>query len=93
MKCKIKTSTIVRCVILAIAIINSLLAAFGIVPEQIVGNEQTYQVAVNMITGLAAAWTAWKNNSFTQAALKADEYLAVLKSGGVGDVELPDNRD
>ena len=51
MKCKIKTSTIVRCAILAIAIINSLLAAFGIVPEQIVGNEQTYQVAVNMITG------------------------------------------
>lgn len=86
-KLKVSTGAIVRVVLLVLAIINSFLSAFGVIPEEIVGNDQAYVIASQIITALVAAWNSWKNNSFTQNAIKADKYLACLKSGGVGKDE------
>lgn len=83
-KLKVSTGAIVRVVLLVLAIINSFLSAFGVIPEEIVGNDQAYVIASQIITALVAAWNSWKNNSFTQNAIKADKYLACLKSCGVG---------
>lgn len=83
-KLKVHAGTVVRSVLLVVAIINSFCAAFGIIPENIIGDSEAYNIASQVITAALAAWNAWKNNSYTQNALKADEYLKTLKAGGVG---------
>lgn len=76
---KISKGTIIRTICLALALINQMLSAAGHSPLPI--DDATVNLAVStgatIITSLAA-W--WKNNSFTQAALKADEVLKSAKS-------------
>jgi SPP1 family holin len=78
------TGTIVRVVLLIIALVNMALATLGIVPEEIVGNEQAYKIGSYVITVAMSLITAWKNNSFTGAAILADQYMAALKGQGSG---------
>ena len=75
---KIKKETIIRTVILAVALINQVLTLFGysILP---ISDEQITEVISLIFTIGASAWAWWKNNSFTQAALEADELLNELK--------------
>ena len=77
---KVKTETIVRTVILALALINQLLSATGhaVLPIQ---DEQVETLITTGATILASLWAWWKNNSFTQAAIAADNHLADLKGG------------
>lgn len=77
---KIKTETIVRTVILALALINQLLSATGhaVLPIQ---DEQVETLITTGATILASLWAWWKNNSFTQAAIAADNHLADLRKG------------
>lgn len=77
---KISVSTIVRTICLALALINQLLVVSGhsvlpIADEQV---EQIITLGATLITSLVA-W--WKNNSFTQAAIAADETLQSIKAG------------
>ena len=86
MKAKVAPDTIARTIILALALINQLLAVFGKGTIQIAEND-VYQVVslVWTIGSALAAW--WYNNSFTKHAIRADDYLASLKNGsqkGVG---------
>ena len=81
---KPSTGTIVRVVLLVIALINMGLAVCGIVPEEIVGDFEAYEIGSYVVTAVMGLISAWKNNSFTQNALMADEYLATLRSGGKG---------
>ena len=76
---KIKKETIIRTVILAVALINQVLTLFGysILP---ISDEQITEVISLIFTIGASAWAWWKNNSFTQAAIKADEVLNELKN-------------
>lgn len=76
---KIKTDTIVRTVILVIALINQILTTTGhsIIP---VTDEQITEVITLGITIGASVWAWWKNNSFTKNAIEADEVLADLKA-------------
>lgn len=77
----VKTETIVRTVLLAMALINQLLTATG---HAVLPIEDT-QVEALISTGITVAtslWAWWKNNSFTQAAITADEVLADLKKEG-----------
>lgn len=68
--------TIVRSVVLVLAIINNALVLFGKSPLPI-DNE-----AVSFIfTTAAALWAWWKNNSFTKEAIEADVYLRDLRDG------------
>lgn len=74
----IKVSTIVRTVILALALVNQLLSAFGIAVLPI-EDAQVETLITTAATILAALWSWWKNNSFTRAAIAADEHLAAMR--------------
>lgn len=77
----IKTDTIIRTIILAVALINQALTMAGksIIP---ISDEQITEVVSLVITIGASVWAWWKNNSFTKNAIKADKVLAELKAGG-----------
>lgn len=70
--------TIIRTVVLVLALINQILTTTGhaVIP---VGEEE---ISVIITVG-ASLWAWWKNNSFTAEAQEADEYLYRLKKGGV----------
>lgn len=75
---KVKTETIIRTIILIIALANQALAIMGkqAIP---VTEDEVYQLVTLLITIGAALWSWWKNNSFTLPAIKADEYLEKLR--------------
>ena len=71
---RIKTETIVRTIIAGIALLNSVLIMFGKTPLDL--DENTlYVIGSGIATVVTTIWAWWKNNSFTQCALQADEYL------------------
>ena len=76
---KITAETIARTVVLALALLNQVLAICGKGQIQIAEND-IYQIVSLTFTAVAAVWSWWKNNSFTQNAIKADEYLNELKN-------------
>ena len=78
---KVKAETIIRTIILAVALINQILTLFGygIIP---ISNEQIAEAVSLVLTIGASVWAWWKNNSFTKAAIEADEVLNELKKRG-----------
>lgn len=71
---KVSKGTIVRTAILIMTIINSGLAIFGKSPLPF--SDETVKQVISFLFSTGAAIVAWwKNNSFTKAALKADEIL------------------
>ncbi len=78
MKRKIEKMTIVRTAVLAFALINQVLTISGYNPLPF--TDEDFGQAVSMIlTAGASLWAWWKNNSFTQAAITADEHLKDLR--------------
>ena len=77
----VKTDTIVRTIILIVALVNQILTSTGhaVIP---VSDEEITQVITLVITIGASVWAWWKNNSFTQNAIKADQILEDLKREG-----------
>ena len=75
---QVNKETIIRTVILTLALINQVLAACGKSPIP-VDEESITELISTGITVIAAVWAWWKNNSFTQAAIKADEQLTQAK--------------
>lgn len=76
----IKTDTIIRTTVLIIALINQILAIVG--KEALpITEDLVYQVVTLAATIGASVWAWWKNNSFTQNAIEADEYLNELRKG------------
>ena len=76
----IKTDTVIRTIILIIALVNQVLTALGKNPLPW-SNEEIYSGLSAVATVAAAAWAWWKNNSLTNAAVAADEYMETLKEG------------
>lgn len=76
----IKTDTIIRTLVLIVALINQALTVTGksILP---ITDDQISEIVTLVITIGASLWAWWKNNSFTKPAIKADEVLAKLKKG------------
>ena len=75
---KASKGTIIRTIILALTIINSLLSIFGKSPLPI--DNATVEQFVSLVFTIAAAVVSWwKNNSFTEAAQEADDYFDLLK--------------
>lgn len=75
---KIKTETIIRTIVLALALINQVLAIYG--KEAFpVTEDQVYQTVTLIVTIISAVWAWWKNNSFTWPAIRADIYLEELR--------------
>ena len=75
---KVKPDTIIRTIVLILALANQVLAIMGkqAIP---VTEDEVYHLVSLLITIGAALWSWWKNNSFTLPAIKADEYLAKLR--------------
>ena len=74
----VKIETIVRTIVLIIALANQALAIAGkeVFP---VTEDQVYQIVSLIVTIGASVWAWWKNNSFTKPAIKADEVLDQLR--------------
>lgn len=70
----IKSDTIARTICLALAVINQILAVVGkeVLPF---GEDEVYQICSLIATIVTSAVAWWKNNSFTQAAINADEAM------------------
>ena len=76
----VKIDTIIRTIVLTIALVNQGLAIFGKEAFPIT-EDQVYQSVTVIATIASAVWAWWKNNSFTQNAIKADKILDQLKKG------------
>lgn len=75
---KVKKDTIIRTGVLILALVNNVLALFGKTPLPI-DSEMMIKVISFIFTTGAALWAWWKNNSFTESAIKADQYLKELR--------------
>ena len=76
---KISKSTIIRAILVAIVIINFVLEKLGV--DLIPVNESLIAMIVETVIEIAVIVVGfWKNNSFSQAAIRADEFLKELRS-------------
>ncbi len=69
-----KKETILRTVVLVLTLLNQILTALGKNPLPF-SDEAIYEGLSAVLTAAASLWAWWKNNSFTKAAVEADEYL------------------
>ena len=75
---KITSGTIVRTIVLALALINQLLSASGhaVIPIEDADVETLVSTGFTVVMALI---TWWKNNSFTKAALIGDYHMRLAK--------------
>lgn len=87
MKKKIKPETIIRTIVLFLALANQALAIFGKEALPITEDEvyEVYQFVTFIITLCTSVMAWWKNNSFTQPAIAADEYMEELRKDQSND--------
>lgn len=78
MEQKITAATIIRTIVLALALINQTLTAIGKNPLPFAEND-VYEFLTLAVTIGASLWAWWKNNSFTKPALQADQLLKFLR--------------
>lgn len=76
---KISAGTIARTAVLALALLNQILTATG---HNIINisDEDVNTLISTIFTIITALIAWWRNNSFTQSALKADEVMKDLKA-------------
>ena len=77
---KVSGQTIARTAVLLVALINQILTIIGFNPLPLSDNN-VYETVSFIFTAVASIWAWWKNNSFTNEALKADELLSEMKGG------------
>lgn len=71
---KISSDTIARTICLGLALFNQLLAIYGKQALEFT-NDEVYQFVSLVATFGTAIVAWWKNNSFTKAAIEADEIM------------------
>jgi SPP1 family holin len=76
---QITSGTIVRTIVLVVALVNQILTSTGhsIIP---ISDEQIDSIVSILFTVIASIVAWWKNNSFTAAAIEADKTMKELKS-------------
>ncbi len=75
---KISKATIVRAILVVLVIINFVLEKCGV--DVIPTDESTILMVVEGIIEIAVIVVGfWKNNSFSEKAIKADEFLKNLR--------------
>lgn len=72
---KISAGTIARTIVLLLALVNQCLSMAGIQVLPI-ADEDVNTIVTTLWTLIASVAAWWKNNSFTKAAIKADQVLA-----------------
>lgn len=84
MKKGITQDTIIRTIVLFVALLNQMLVMAGKNPLPFLDDDLADILSYVFTLGASlVAW--WKNNSFTREAIQADEYLNVLKEEGAAD--------
>ena len=73
-KINITKGTLIRTILLVLALINQVLAVFGKSPIPIDDDTVTNLIST-VWTVIASLIAWWKNNSFTDKAIKADKVL------------------
>ena len=73
-KINITKGTLIRTILLVLALINQVLAVFGKSPIPIDDDTATNLIST-VWTVIASLIAWWKNNSFTDKAIKADKML------------------
>lgn len=84
---KIKRDTLIRTIILVLALVNQILTSTGhsILP---ITDDQVADVITLAFTIGTSVWAWWKNNSFTKAAIEADDVMAKKKEEYKANVEV-----
>ena len=80
-KMNITSGTIARTIILVLALLNQILTAMGHSVINI-SDESINTLISTGFTVVSAVVAWWKNNSFTQSALKADEGMKEERANG-----------
>ena len=75
---KVSTATIIRTICLALALVNQILSSTGH-SVILITNEEIEQLVSTGLTVAAAVASWWNNNSFTQEAIAADDFLYRLQ--------------
>ncbi len=75
----ISAGTIARTIVLIVALVNTLLTAFGKNPLPF-SDEEVYAGVSAVITVIVSLVAWWKNNSFTKKAIEADAILIESKT-------------
>lgn len=75
----ISAGTIARTIVLIVALVNTLLTAFGKNPLPF-SDEEVYASVSAVITVIVSLVAWWKNNSFTKKAIEADAILIESKT-------------
>lgn len=76
---KVSKGTLTRTIVLILALVNQLLAAYGKSPIPLDDEAVTDLISSIFTAGAAlAAW--WKNNDFTSAAMEGTAYMKRLKT-------------
>lgn len=75
---KTTKGTIVRTIVLFVAVINHFLTLSGhsVLPFD---EYSVNEIVSTVFMAVVSIWTWWKNNSFTPAAKEADKYMKSLK--------------
>ena len=74
----VKSVTIIRLIVMVVSMVNMLLTVNGKNP--LPWSEDEMYVGLSQLAAvLAAVWSWWKNNSFTEEAIEADEYMEELR--------------
>ena len=75
---KTKKETIIRTIVTFLVLCNSALSMTGKNPLPY-SDEELYSGVSAILAVITTLWSWWKNNSFTSAALRADEYLNEIR--------------
>lgn len=78
---KVSAGTIARTLCLCLALVNQILTATGHSVIN-VSNDDINTLISTGFTVVSAVVAWWKNNSFTQSALKADEVMKEERANG-----------
>jgi SPP1 family holin len=76
----VSKETIIRTIILVVSLVNMALTYFGKNPLPF-AEEEIYGFFSMLFTAVASIWAWWKNNSFSRAAIEADNFMRKLKNG------------
>lgn len=75
----VSAGTIARTICLGLALTNQILSATGH-PVLPIEDAQVETLVTTGFTVATALWSYWKNNSWTKAAIKADNNLKLFKA-------------
>jgi len=78
-KFNIDKATLIRTLVLIVALVNQALVAFGLSPVPFTAAEIEAGLST-LFTVLATLWTWWKNNDVTPEAKQATKHMQALKA-------------